>query len=463
MELFEIQAPSLLERLRHNILPLDVEKKTIRSSIDIARSRVLALQNQSTSTIIETEALSRYVAEYSSLLAPIRRLPVDILRRIFVDPIVYKKKWRHIDRDSILLHYRPNSLGAVCYHWRCVSLETATLWSSLMVFLNEPDRYTVDGLRVALQRSQKAPLHLVFRPVISSSWSALDAEMMREVCKHSERWVSVEVSSNRELLRQLAPVENRLDSLQTLTMLPPDKLSIKPGARQCKVFAQSPKLRTLRLIKNLFHSPSTAPIFPWSQLTRLCVGGLWDSSGYHYVLSQAQNVRELSSCIWGIPDYSPLQATVHHLHKLHVYDDGLPSESELNVLNHLTAPAFKELLVSRCKLNNLTGLTIQAFLSRSSATLQSLALHATPVRAVDLVSLLRMVPTVERLVLANLLPNVVTNQVVQSLTARASSAEEILLPMMTSFVIDGGYLFTPDALFSMLESRLASTNALSQL
>ncbi|KAK7051994.1 hypothetical protein R3P38DRAFT_2858010 [Favolaschia claudopus] len=460
MELFKIQAPSLSERLRHNILPLDVEKKTIRSSIDIARSRVAALQGQA--ALVEIEALSEYVTQYLSLLAPLRRLPVDILRRIFLDPVVHEKKSRQIDRHSILLHYRPNSLGAVCYHWRCVSLEIAPLWSSLVVFLNQPDRYTIDGLRVALQRSQKAPLHLAFRPVLSSSWSTLDTEMMQEVCSHSERWVSVDMSSNRELLRWLSSAENRLDSLQTLRILYTESFSTDRGP--CKVFAHAPKLRTLRLIQHLRYSPSAAPILPWSQFTQLCIDTGWDKLGYHYVLSQAQNVHELFASIGGVPHSAPLQATLHLLHKLHVHHKDRPSlENELNLLNHLTAPAMKELFVSSCKLDNLTSLTIQSFLSRSSARLQSLALHDTPIRAADLVSLLRMVPTVQRLTLAKLLPNAVTNRVVQSLTASAFSAEEILLPKMASFVVDGGYLFTPDALFSMLESRLASTNALSQL
>ncbi|KAK7051959.1 hypothetical protein R3P38DRAFT_2857845 [Favolaschia claudopus] len=462
MNLFEIQAPSLLERLRHNVLPLDVEKKTIRSSIDIARSRVAALQGQA--ALVEIEALSEYVTQYLSLLAPIRRLPVDILRRIFLDPVVHEKKPRQTDPHSILLHYRPNTLGAVCYHWRCslqcVSCETTTLWSNLAIFLNQPHRYTIDGLRVALQRSQKAPLHLAFRPVHSSSWSSLDTEMMQEVCKHSERWVHVEVTSNPELLRLLSPAENKLDSLQTLTIRTPSQSPFEPPAQPSKVFAHAPKLHTLRLIGNLLHSPSVAPTLPWLQFTRLCIDVEWNTSDYHYVLSHAQNVHELSALFWHTPYFAHLQATSHDLHKLHIHHVSQFDGSEVNVLNHLTAPALKELLVSSCKLDNLT---MQSFLSRSSARLQSLALHDTPIRAADLVSLLRMVPTVERLVLANLLPNAVTNRVVQSLTASPSSAEEILLPMMTSFVIDGGYLFTPDALFSMLESRLASTNALSQL
>ncbi|KAK7051956.1 hypothetical protein R3P38DRAFT_3255198 [Favolaschia claudopus] len=461
MQLFEI--PDILERLRHSDIPSDVEIHKIRDSIAMAQSSIVALQSQAPTA--ETEDLSKYVAQYSSLLSPIRRLPLDILRTIFLDPIANQGELR-LTRHSILVHCRPNSLGAVCYHWRCVSLETAMLWSSLLIYPNQPNRYTIDGLRIALQRSQKAPLHLAFRPALSSSWSALGTEMMQEVCSHSERWASVEISFDPQLLRQLSPVENKLDSLQTLTIVDIDPYySVNP--RSCKVFAHAPKLRTLRLIQIHLHSPSGA-ILPWQQFTRLYIDARRvDPGSYRSVLSQAPNLRELfvrlPEAIRESDRRDEHPIILHHLREMHVYTDGGPDDVQVDVLKQSTALALKKLVLGcldTCKLNIST---VSSFLGRSSAQLHTLELNGTSVRAVHLISLLRMVPTVERLVLRNLLPYAVTNPLIQALTIGASSADKVLLPMMTSFHLGGGYLFKADVLISMLESRLTPSDEFSQL
>ncbi|KAK7051950.1 hypothetical protein R3P38DRAFT_3172274 [Favolaschia claudopus] len=449
MQLFE--APNILERLRHNYIPSDVEIHAIRESITIAQSRIVALQSGPPT---ETEGLSKYVALYSSLISPIRRLPVDILQTIFLDPIAHRRlRPGGFTRRSIIVDYRPNYLGAVCYHWRCLSLETTKLWSSLVVSPNQTDRNTVGGLRLALQRSQGAPLYLKFHPAMTGS--ILDRETIEEVLKHTERWAHIDLTTNAGLLRQLSPARHRLESLDTLTILHSDSYEYLQQYPS-ELFAEPPMLRTLRVTK-LPDSPSAVPILPWSQLTQLCIhvdwaGGPPSTGAYYYMLSQATNLREYDVYLPYATEPGPHPIISHHLKEMCV-------TMKVDVLNHSTAPALEKLALVHCTLTS----AVPSFLDRSSAQLQTLEMDGASVRAVDLVSLLRMVPTVRRLVLRKLLPNAVTNLVLQSLTIGAFPLDQVLLPMMTSFLLDGGYLFKADALMSMLESRLTPPDEFSQL
>ncbi|KAK7023250.1 hypothetical protein R3P38DRAFT_1102414 [Favolaschia claudopus] len=450
MQLFEV--PDILERLRHNDIPSDVEIHAIRDSIAIAQSRIVALRSEAPA--VETEVLYKYVALYSSFISPIRRLPVDILQTIFLDPIAHRRlRPGGFTRRSIIVDYRPNNLGAVCYHWRCLSLETTKLWSSLVVSPNQTDRYTVGGLRLALQRSQGAPLYLKFHPAMTGS--ILDREIIEEVLKHTERWAHIDLTTNAGLLRQLCPARHRLESLAALTILPSDSYEYLVQYPS-ELFAEAPILRTLRVTK-LPDSPSAVPILPWSQITQLCIhvdwaGGPPSTGAYYYMLSQATNLHEYDVYLPYATEPGPHPIISHHLKEMCVYG---PSEwslhdEKVDVLNHSTAPALEKLALVHCTLTS----AVPSFLDRSSAQLQTLEMDGASVRAVDLISLLRMVPTVKRLVLRKLLPNAVTDLVIQSLTIGAFSADKVLLPMMTTLILDGGYLFGEEALMSMLESRL---------
>ncbi|KAK7016848.1 hypothetical protein R3P38DRAFT_2541243 [Favolaschia claudopus] len=462
MQLFEV--PDILERLRHNDIPSDVEIHAIRDSITIAQSLIVALQSQAPT--VETEALSKYVALPTSLISPIRRLPVDILLTIFLNPIAHQRLRPGFARRSIILNYRPNTLGAVCYHWRCLTLGTPKLWSSLMVCPNQPDQYTVDGVRVALQRSQVASLHLKFRPALTGF--VLDGEVMKEFLKHTERWGHVELTINAALLRQLSPARHRLESLDTLTVIHSD-IEEHFEHFPSDVFTDAPMLRTLHLSGNLPDSPSAVPILPWSQLAKLHIhvdwtGGALPSAGaYHYMLSQATNLREYDVYLPYATKRGPHPVISHHLKEMRVYGPSQWStnDEKIDVLiqNHSTAPALEKLALVYCKLIS----ALPSFLHRSFAQLQTLEIDGASGRAVDLISLSQMVPTVKQLVLRKLLPYAVTNLVIKSLTIDIFSPDKVLLPMMTSFLLDGAYLFKADALMAMLESRLTPPDEFSQL
>ncbi|KAK7051919.1 hypothetical protein R3P38DRAFT_3255169 [Favolaschia claudopus] len=464
MDLFHARTPDIWERLRNNALATDIETPVIRKSIDIAQTRLIALllQNQGGPSV-EAEYLSSYIAQYSSLLAPIRRLTADILRMIFLDPNIHEKK-RDISRESILTGYKPNRLGAVCHRWRCVTLETATMWSGIAVFVNQPSQYSINALRIALRRSQNALLSLLFLSSLLTidSWSAFNLEMMHEVLQHTERWAVIELDLDENFLPHLSPAQGRLDSLHTLTVHDrrPYK-SVGAPVETC-VFAVAPRLRTLSIMRFSLVQPLHE--MPWSQLTRLCIDGQWNTDDlglYHHLFSQAQDIRDLSVRLSRIHSEIPappqLPVVSPHLQKMILYGPASNRAHEMEVLARATTPALKHLQVIH--LNHWDTPIMQAFIERSAFSLHTLVLYLVPVRVNDLLSVLRMLPTVEDLFLQDLIPNAITNATMAALTAPSTE----ILPALSTFVLSGAYLFGEGPLLAMLQSRIAATNQTAPL
>ncbi|KAF9260660.1 hypothetical protein L218DRAFT_871799, partial [Marasmius fiardii PR-910] len=93
----------------------------------------------------ERDSLQKYINEHHALLTPFRRLPVDIIREIFVrclNPYPTRSM-----KDAPLL------LTTICKSWRQITLETPALWSSIHLFIPELPRHSVDrGSRLVIDQ-----------------------------------------------------------------------------------------------------------------------------------------------------------------------------------------------------------------------------------------------------------------------------------------------------------------------
>ncbi|KAK7023245.1 hypothetical protein R3P38DRAFT_3195260 [Favolaschia claudopus] len=485
MPFLEFDEPSIRDRLRRNIVPLDIETEAIRHSIDEAQACLAELQDgpwplaieDCVTHMAEIEDLSNYINLHSSLLAPIRRLPVEILRVIFVDPDIHNCQYPRPASITKPLHpvvakYKPNVVGAVGYHWRSVVCEIPELWSHLTVYLKYGPHYsTLDALRIALERSQNAPLHLQFRGANTrdaAQWSSLDDRLLEGILENSERWAEVDLPLNPELLHRLSPAQGRLESLHTVTIRDTHE-SFYSGPNpppRSTLFSISPNLRMLRLIDTCT-AISGMPTLPLSHLTHLCIDSrrLGDPELYHFVV-QAQNVRDLSFRIQGGGDFiggpPPPPVVLCNSQKITVYGHSLDNYAEFNVFKSMVAPELETLFLVHCRFWN--KLTLQSFAERSKFNLRQLLIQSTPLRSADLVAILRLLPTVETLTLADLIPNAVTNVLAQSLTMGADSpADEAVLPNLTALCIDGVYLVGAGPLLTMLQSRMTSPPSSSRL
>ncbi|KAJ7157810.1 hypothetical protein C8R46DRAFT_417467 [Mycena filopes] len=183
-----VQLPNIRERLRYNLAPSEAERNAIGDSLAAAQAHLARLQKTGTGTQHHRE-LHRYVADYSSLLAPIRRLSVEILQTIFLDPDIHNFYAENHQKDPIpsLVHvYNPSLVAMVSHHWQNVARETATLWSSFKVVLWQ-GRYSLERLRLCLARSKGAPLSITFDWREHDTPLPLHADALQAILAHAER------------------------------------------------------------------------------------------------------------------------------------------------------------------------------------------------------------------------------------------------------------------------------------
>ncbi len=168
---FDIQVPSL---------PLDVvgylragrqinselEEETYSQTLSALRKKISGcnLQISSLKTIVKNledgHQLIRnsVLRKVQSLVAPIRRLPLEILEMIFGYICISVH-----GRNATRLAYRgPFVLSTVCVYWRDICLSSPRLWTSIFANGDNSDllpRFK-NVLKLVQERSHQLPLHL---------------------------------------------------------------------------------------------------------------------------------------------------------------------------------------------------------------------------------------------------------------------------------------------------------------
>ncbi|KAJ7778996.1 hypothetical protein B0H16DRAFT_1838150 [Mycena metata] len=456
MTLFHISRPDIRDRLRYNILPSETERETIRESIATARAHLRATECNPCTSKNQEAVLSQYIAEYTSLLAPIRRLSVDILLIIFLDHGIHTPTPGGPSLPSLVEVYKPNLLAAVSRRWQDIVWGTAEFWTALTIPVSQTQsKYPLERLQLCLERSKDALLSLKFH----KAHDTLHQGVLAEIFLHAERWVDVALPLDASFLMHLSPVRSRLVRLETLRLGEVTGIPYH-SAGEVSVFKDVPRLRFLRLDTS-FHTISTLPSLPWTQLegVSLHLGG----QNHHLhseILSVTPELREIS--IFSSVDV-PEQVLAprrqgYNLRKLVLVGEyhslGIPTRC-LDLISH---PTLNEMHVFRCPWDPLR---IESLIRRSGCHLGKLVLQGTRPRNAELVEIFRLMPTLHTLVLKDLIPTAITNLVVESLTLAPGLPQA--LPALTTLILTGTYFFKTDKLLTMLASRMMPHNRASTL
>ncbi|KAJ7265366.1 hypothetical protein B0H12DRAFT_974405, partial [Mycena haematopus] len=144
-----------------------LSQELLRYDDEISRceDEILKLRTHMRRVESERAALKDYLVDCRGLLAPIRRMPTEVLVAIFAlfaDDLRDDSQWRAVERlaQTTLL-----TLSQVCVRWHQVALGTPTLWDTLV--LRGVDRTpemvekAVRLLGIFLDRGEDCPLHLV--------------------------------------------------------------------------------------------------------------------------------------------------------------------------------------------------------------------------------------------------------------------------------------------------------------
>ncbi|KAK0494557.1 hypothetical protein EDD18DRAFT_1355292 [Armillaria luteobubalina] len=166
--------------------------------------------------------------EFSSTLAPIRRLPSKVLRSVFLRSVFQNiqsdiDEWwsRHCVGPSIQFLHDTMTLSHVCASWRDIVVSSPELWSYIKVIFptfRSSDRSL--PLDTILHLSGQLPLDIQYiSGGDSSSGGAIEA--FSSLLRERHRWRSVSLQIPVDLLEQLRTSSGKLGYLESLALMTP--------------------------------------------------------------------------------------------------------------------------------------------------------------------------------------------------------------------------------------------------
>ncbi|KAJ6561811.1 hypothetical protein B0H19DRAFT_1026608 [Mycena capillaripes] len=287
-------------------------------------------------------ALAADIDAHSALLSPIRRVPDDVLREIFVASLPETNNAVISSRESPLL------LCGVTSGWRQVALSTPWLWSSLHLVI--PDEPYIKNRSFLIERwltrSGILPLSLSVgsSPQTYHNFvSGFSRPLFDLLFTVSNRWQAIELMIPRKSLENnYAPFILSPTDVPRLTHV---KFNARHGGALYLPFLAAPSISSLSLSYMPGVAEMTSATISWPLLTRLEL-----FSGPR--LSRGNPLRILERCInlesctlaLAYVDPDPISykvLTLSHLHSLSVtcWDSTVAAF----LLKHICAPKLKSL------------------------------------------------------------------------------------------------------------------------
>ncbi|KIK50763.1 hypothetical protein GYMLUDRAFT_50994 [Collybiopsis luxurians FD-317 M1] len=338
--------------------------------------------------------LDEYTMCLRSLMAPLRKLPNELMLRIF--------DWacEMNDLTSGRLQTMPAlTISCVCSHWRDLAKSYPRLWSRICVDLTEMhlDRRDLTLLETYLELSQESPLSIEILGHKLETLEPRQAALCSMLGSYSERWQELIVSQPTFYKALLTHDPNHFPLLDSLTI---SNFGFRlPGSLDR--FQDASRLQSLSLLSFPLAKVHKSN-FPWQQLTSLNICSY--SKEIKSLMEASSNLTELSFREWedgtfkrnSFPVVAPtvralsfsVSQTSHH-----------ESESLIDVvLSSTTFPALTSLYIDRIDVKEdyehpWPKDIVQNFLSRSRCTLTTLSLKSIPIVDEDLIDLLRRLPS----------------------------------------------------------------------
>ncbi|KAJ6564526.1 hypothetical protein B0H19DRAFT_1374817 [Mycena capillaripes] len=305
--------------------PLDTQIPGIREFVAYGRARVVLLSdridnywvNNSDSEVAnvldERDALDLLVRMHASVLAPIRRIPTEILCAIFDRTLPHTRRL-----SAIRIPTGPWRLALVCKHWRECALAHGQIWSSIHIdgsiavpenvtqsYIRSliSDAYPSDALQTQILRAANVPLQLIIHwPFDVDSVHLI--KLLSVVVLHGNRWTTAD----------------------------------------------------------LIWYPFLDITVPWGQLTRL--SAKLPRRSLFEILRQAPNLVECQLETLDVGDTQPV--VLHRLHRMYLKTPRFIECIEAPNLRHLFIDGdFGPLSFLRRSIRHLTGLTVSKCYSAS--------------------------------------------------------------------------------------------------
>ncbi|KAK0472253.1 hypothetical protein IW261DRAFT_1611672 [Armillaria novae-zelandiae] len=313
---------------------------------------------------------------HKSVFSPIRRLPEDIILRIFIG----------LDycRVSTDLKQSPWLFGHVCHHWRVLTRSSPSLWASLCVNLASPPPHNL--LTIFLSLSKNVPLDIILdaREIGDEGKEVLH----NSIIPLSRRWFDLTLLVTNDTVFKFLPITDRLPILKFLhiTVFPGVEPSQSTGSL-AHMFLSAPLLRSAAIFAT--HPQALDIALPLSQIINLCLVNFpWTFS--HLTMATALESFTVHCPIPSVPDDDvSSQSLIHENISCLSFPVAIPSAiREWSMPNLETLELYCMLMHSPLSAPEVEISHIIQFARRSRLRLRSLRIFR-PVRASILRDLLR--------------------------------------------------------------------------
>ncbi|KAF9065463.1 hypothetical protein BDP27DRAFT_54421 [Rhodocollybia butyracea] len=392
------------------------------------QSHIMFLQNH-------RQRLDEYKTCLRSLMSPIRKLPNELVLRIFDCACTIN------DLTTGKLATMPAlTISCVCTHWQDLAKSTPQLWSRIRVNLTAMrlDRPEFPILEFYLDLAQQLPLTVEVLGDKLETLEPIQAAVCATLGACSDRWKELIVSQPTFYKALMAQDSRNFPMLDALTI---SNFGFRlPGSLDR--FHDAPRLHSLSVLSfplGKLHKSN----FPWKELNVLNICSY--SEELKHLVEAPSNLKVLCFCEWEDghykPNSPPTTAPSVEALSLSVNSQTTHPKSENMmdvVLTSMTLPALTSLSIDRLDIADEYQLdwpkeTLEGFLCRSSCQLTTLSIKSIPMSDSDLIDLLLRLPSLLHLTIDDskvTTRSPITTRLVQNLHAFRYRGKSFISPVM---------------------------------
>ncbi|KAJ7893954.1 hypothetical protein B0H14DRAFT_829473 [Mycena olivaceomarginata] len=252
--------------LHTNLVPSDWECQRIRDlladpqrEVDHLTEELARLDSLREEISAKRRHLQQFIDAHRAMLAPMRRLPQDTLRGIFMACLSSTRNPAISSAEAPLL------LCLICQSWRSIALAMPRLWASIHIVV--PNRlrlqHIVDRVAVWLKRSGAVPLDIsmVLSRTCGDDWDI--SPLLSSLVAVSRRWRTIEIPLPEDVSPLLFVV---VPLLQTVKIIRWDQSTASASSCSSFAFLAAQGLRSLTIPASQYSHETSVP---WKFLTHL--------------------------------------------------------------------------------------------------------------------------------------------------------------------------------------------------
>ncbi|KAJ7680740.1 hypothetical protein DFH06DRAFT_1464884 [Mycena polygramma] len=258
-----------MDRISASALPLS--KEEVRARIRASEANIQRLTSEMGELDRARQKERRALGQLWFMLAPVGKLPTELLVEIFALAAVESDSGDDSD-DGVLVELDPTQqillISEVCSVWRQIVISSPRLWATGYVSVHlSRARHSLDnfveGLTMQLERS--APLSIAVILSCGEADTENGTAILMAMLPTASRWNYLNADSSA--FEELDQMDIDIP-LGTFTALKTLELAAFPSA-PTYLFSVCPQLRSLRLITETTSARDNMLQIPWAQLTHL--------------------------------------------------------------------------------------------------------------------------------------------------------------------------------------------------